>query len=261
MLSGTHTIYLKDFYGYFLVLLRFGGFLAFMPGIGDHTVSPRLRMLLAMGLALVLKPAVDPYLPAMPDQVSDNSLLLLFELALGMFAALIARILLSALDIAGATIATNMGIVNAFVPSLASAQQGGIASVFFTLTGTLLIFETGFHHRMLEMMVESYQIYTPGQFEVLSTMVSDISQTTLKYISAAFVLALQLSTPIIVLNLLMLFGMGMINRLMPAIQIYFVMQPLQAFLGFMLLVAGFGIMMDHFIVQFSDMYQSLWGGE
>lgn len=256
--SGSHTIYLKDFYGYILVFMRFGGLLAYMPGIGDHTVSPRLRMLLALGLCVILTPVVQPHLPSMPQAVSDNSLLLIFEFLLGIFAALMARVLLAALDVAGATIATNMGIVNSFVPSLASAQQGGIASVFFTLLGTLMIFETDMHYRMISMMVDTYEIFKPGDMAFISTMITDLSQTVLNFVRAAFVLALQLAAPVIILNLLMLFGMGMINRLMPSIQIFFIMQPLQSILGFLLLVLGIGVMMNHFITQFADMYQSLW---
>lgn len=256
--SGSHTIYLKDFYGYILVFMRFGGLLAYMPGIGDHTVSPRLRMLLALGLCVILTPVVQPYLPAMPQAVSDNSLLLIFEFILGIFAALMARVLLAALDVAGATIASNMGIVNSFVQSIASAQQGGIASVFFTLLGTLMIFETEMHYRMISMMIDTYEIYKPGDMTVISTIIPDLSQTVLKFVQAAFVLALQLSAPIIILNLLMLFGMGMINRLMPSIQIFFILQPLQSLLGFVLLILGLGIMMNHFTAQFADMYQSLW---
>jgi Flagellar biosynthesis pathway, component FliR len=258
VLSGPSTLYLNEFYGYMIVFARFAGFLGFAPLFSEQRVNAHLRLLLTVTVTLVITPAVNHHLPPAPTSTVAFNLMLVGEAIIGIFAAFLAKILISALDTAGTIIGFQMGLANAFVASAATAQQTGLPSLLLTMLGTLFIFITDFHHVMIMLIVESYAVFEPGNFQTLTLLTADMSQTVLHFVSASFILALQLSAPLIILGLLMFLAGGVVNRLMPALQVFFVLQPLQILLGLIVLLMGMDTIIPFFMQNFAKLYQNFW---
>ncbi len=258
-MAGLHTFYLQDFYGYLLVFTRFAGFFAFAPIFSEQRINIRLRLLLTMLLTFIIAPTVSIYLPkSLPDQGLVFDVMLMGELLLGMFAGLIGRVLMAALDVAGALIGFQMSLANAFTNSPATAQQAGLPAAFISVVAILLIFVTGFHQVMIHMIIESYALFQPGNIESLTTLSGDMAQTFTRFLSASFLLGLQVSAPVTILGLVMFSAAGIVNRLLPQIQVFFILQPLQILLGFIVLVLSLGIIVSFFVQDFASKYQSLW---
>ncbi len=241
------------------VLARFGGFFATAPIFSERRINPRLRLMFALILTIVIAPSVSDYLPKkMPSQNGAFDLMLAGEILIGVFAGLIARVLLAALDVGGSLIGFQMSLANAFTNSPATAQQAGLPAAFLTMMGVILIFTTGFHQVMIQSIIYSYQVFQPGSFEALSVISADMAQTLVRFLSAAFLLGLQVAAPVMILGLTMLASAGIINRLMPQIQVFFILQPFQILLGFITLTLSLVIVMSYFIQDFTDKYSSIW---
>jgi len=257
--AALQTFYLQDFFGYMFVLARFGGFFTISPIFSEKRINPRLRLMLALTLTVVIAPSVSEYLPKnMPGQNGAFDLMLAGEILIGLFAGLIARVLLTALDIAGSLIGFQMSLANAFTNSPATAQQAGLPAAFLTMIGVTLIFATGFHQVMIKSIIYSYEVFQPGAFESLSVISADMAQTLVRFLGAAFLLGLQVAAPVTILGLTMLASAGIINRLMPQIQVFFILQPFQILLGFITLTLSLVIVISYFIQDFADKYSSLW---
>lgn len=260
MKPAVYTFMLKDFFLYWLVFARFAGFMAFLPGFGEVRVPMALRLLMALFLALATIAGLGT------EGISWNQAhlpfegIILVEFLIGIFAALAVRAILAALDIAGATIGFNMGLANVFTNSLATAQQTGLPSVFLTYTAIVFLFVLDFHHFVLEMLVSSYQLLHPNHYPSLGQSLGDMGQSLLRITSASFMLGIQLSFPIIMLNLLMFVGAGILNRLVPTVQVFFILQPVQIFLGLFVLLLSFPLLMRLFTQHFDQLYRTLWGG-
>lgn len=260
-MAGLHTFYLQDFYGYILVFTRFAGFFSFAPIFSERRINVRLRLLFTLAITAVIAPSVSKYLPkTMPDSALLFDFILLGELILGVFAALIGRVLLMALDIAGSLIAFQMSLANAFINSPATAQQSGLPTAYLTMVAILLIFVTDFHHVMIHMIIESYALFQPGHIASFTTLTGDLANTFTRFMSASFLLGLQVGAPVTILGLTMMMAAGVMNRLLPQIQVFFILQPLQILLGFITLTLSFGIIISYYIQDFAEKYQSLWNG-
>lgn len=258
-MTGVHTFYLQDFYSYFLVFTRFGGFFAFAPIFSEQRINVRLRLLLTLSLTLIITPTVSEYLPkSLPEQGLVFDIILMGELLLGVFAGLMGRVLLASLDVAGSLIGFQMSLANAFTNSPATTQQAGLPAAFISMVAVLLIFITGFHQVMIHMIIESYALFQPGNFENLNTLAGDMAQNFTRFLSASFLLGLQVGAPVTILGLVMFSAAGIINRLLPQIQVFFILQPLQILLGFVVLIFSLGIVLSFFVQDFSIKYQSLW---
>lgn len=258
-MAGISTFYLHDLYGYLLVFTRFAGFFSSAPLFSEQRINVRLRLLLTLLLTLIIAPAVSDHLPKnMPSQSFVFDLMLMGELLLGVFAGFVGRVLIAALDVAGSLIGFQMGLANAFTNSPASAQQTGLSTAYISIMAVLLIVVTDFHHTMIMMIVESYALFQPGNFGSFTTLTGDMANTFTRFMSASFLLGLQVGAPVTILGMIMMSAAGIVNRLMPQIQVFFILQPLQLLLGFIVLTLSLTIVLSYYIQDFALRYQSLW---
>ncbi len=240
---------------YMIVFARFAGFFMFAPLFHEPRVNLKLRVLLTLGVTVVVTPVVEAFI------INDYALLecvVLIELMIGLFAALIARILLAALDVAGSLVGFQMSLANASVQSVATAQQTDIASLLLTIIGAMLIFATDFHHTMILLIIESYKVFSPAEVKSVMVICGDMGKALLKFVSASFMLALQIAAPITIFGLIMFLAAGLLNRIIPQIQIFFILQPIQILLGFAVLVASLTTVLSFFISKFAYYYKTIW---
>jgi flagellar biosynthesis protein FliR len=115
-------------------------------------------------------------------------------------------------------------------------------SNFLTIVGVTLIFATDMHHLVIAALNDSYRLFAPG--EVLPF--GDIAALMTKTVADAFRVGIQLSAPFLVFGLLFNVGLGVLSRLMPQMQVFFVGMPLSILLGFIMFVMVIGMMMGTF---------------
>ena len=235
-------------FSYFLVLCRVGAGVMLMPGISENYISPRFRVMVAIGLAVILTPLVKNSLPELPDSVLRMFLIITSEIIIGLLIGTVAKILLSALHIAGTIISFQAGLAAATFFDPAQGGQSSSISVFLTTLGTVLIFTTGLHHVFITGIADSYALFSPGSELLMGDFVESLS----KAVSGSFEVGMKIAAPQIVMGLLLYLGAGVMARLMPQMQIFFVMMPLQIALAFFVLMATLSAGMMLFIEFYSE---------
>jgi flagellar biosynthetic protein FliR len=171
-------------------------------------------------------------------------LVLLFqELVIGAVLGLTARLALSALQITGSVVAQQLGLgfVTAVDPT--QNQQGLLVGNFLSVLGVALVFATDMHHLVIAAMNDSYSIFAPGELPLMG----DAAQHVTRIIATSFRIGIQLSAPFLVFGLLFNFGLGLLSRLMPQMQVFFIGLPLSILLGLLLLLLVIGAMMGTFV--------------
>ncbi len=230
-METVKTILLGDLIGFFLIAARLGGLFFFMPGFSELSVPFRIKILFVLSTALVFTPLLSVHMPAWPSHSFIFLTLIFTEVFIGYLAALSLKIIFTALDVAGSLMGYQIGIANAFASSPASAQQSALPGVFLTLVATVFVLGLDLHHAVIRSFIESYESFKPADTKALLPLTGDILELGLGIISVSFQLGLQLASPIIVTGLFLFAAAGIVNRLIPQIQIFFVTQPLQILLG------------------------------
>jgi len=231
-----------------LVFVRLGSALMLLPGFGESYISPRVRLLIALLVTVVVQPALPPVLPALPDSAAALFLLILGEAFIGFFLGSVSRLLMAALSIGGMMIATVTGLANALTNDPTAAQQGSIAGSFLTMVALLIIIVLDLHHVLLRGVIESYQIFVPGQ----AVLVGDIAQMITRVVSKAFLLGFQIASPFIAVALIFNLGLGLLARLMPQMQVFFIAIPLQIVIGMGILMIALPALIGWFITGFEE---------
>jgi len=228
---------------FILMFARIGTMLMLLPGLGEMSVPVRVRLTIALVLTFVLFPlhraayAIDLRLPG-PVIVALGQ-----ELLIGVVLGLTARLTISALQVAGSVIAQQLGLgfVTAVDPT--QGQQGLIVGNFLTLLGVTLIFATDMHHLIIAGLHDSYRLFQPGEVPVAADMAALVTNT----VGGAFRVGIQLAAPFLVFGLVFNVALGVLSRLMPQMQVYFVAVPLSIMIGFLILLVVVGAMMGSFL--------------
>ena len=78
----------------------------------------------------------------------------------------------------------------------------------------------------------------------------DIAALATRAFAAAFKIGMQLSAPFLVFGLVFNIGLGVLARLMPQMQVYFVGVPLSILIGFLIFAVVIATMMGTFLDYF-----------
>jgi len=246
------TVHLADLSGmvlvYLLVFARTGAMIMLLPAIGDVGVPTRVRLSLAIAVSLAFAPAVaHTYTATAPQSEAALGLLVGQEVVAGVLVGTMARIIVSALSTAGYLIATQTGLAYAQSVDPSMSEQGAVVGNFFTLLGTVLIFATNSHHLAIGAISGSYTLLPPGG--ALAT--SDMAELTLRLVTGSFMLGVQLAAPFLVFGFAVNAATGLLARMMPQLQIFFIAMPINILAGFLLMMLVLGSMMTVFLSYYA----------
>jgi flagellar biosynthesis protein FliR len=241
-LSGLVLVYL-------LVFARTGAMIMMLPAIGEASVPPMVRLVLALAISIALAPTVSAQYPqAAPASTLALGLMIAQEVTAGLLVGAMARIIMSALTNAGTLIATQTGLAYAqTVDPTSSGEQSAVVGNFLSLLGVVMIFATNLHHLAIGAVAGSYRLIPPGH--ALPT--GDMAQLAINLTSGSFALGFQLAAPFLVFGFALTAGIGVLARLMPQLQIYFVAMPINILVGFLLMALILGSMMTLFLDYYS----------
>ncbi|HWM82908.1 MAG TPA: flagellar biosynthetic protein FliR [Pseudolabrys sp.] len=228
---------------FILIFARIGTMVMLLPAIGESSVPARMRLTLALVLTAILLPLHRADYAV--DLSAWGALLVMLgkELLIGFVLGLTARLAISALQVAGTVVAQQLGLgfVTAVDPT--QGQQGVIVGNFLTVLAITLIFATDMHHLVIAALNDSYRLFRPGEMPIPG----DIAELITRTVAAAFRIGIQLAAPFLVFGILFNLGLGVLARLMPQMQVYFVALPLSIMLGLALLVLVMSAMMGSFL--------------
>ncbi|MGH1482774.1 MAG: flagellar biosynthetic protein FliR [Geminicoccales bacterium] len=225
----------QELFVVFLLFVRIGAALVLMPGFGEVYVLGRSRLLLAIALSIILAGPLGSSMPILPPDPKTLLLLVVNEAIWGLFIGAATRTMFAALHIAGSTIAAQSGLATATVFDPGQSTQGTLPGNFLTTTAMVLLFVTDGHHMLLRGIVASYD-----QLSIGTTLpIGDLAAFMTKVVQRGFNIGLQIAAPLLLVGLLTNLAMGILNRLMPTFQVFFIALPLQLLLAFATLMLSF----------------------
>ncbi|GAB4238519.1 MAG: flagellar biosynthetic protein FliR [Methyloligellaceae bacterium] len=233
-------------YAFMLIFARSGAMIMGLPGIGDRTVPPRIRLVLALALAVILYPLVNTAFPPLPKSVNAIIAAMVGEIMIGLAIGFTVRMIISAIQVAGSLIAVQTGL--AFAQNVDPTQgiQSTLFSSFLSVLAVTLVFASDLHHLLLAAMHDSYILFKPGS----GLPSGDFAKVALETLANGFRIATQLAAPFLVFGLIFYLGVGVLTRLIPQVQVFFLAMPANIMLGLVLVMLLLSTMMIWFMDYF-----------
>ena len=237
---------------FMLVFSRVGAMTMTLPALGEMTIPARARLMIALALSLVLMPLVGNLYPAGVRSVpSVLAAIVITEVVVGIAIGLLLRMVMGAVQVAGNVIATQTGLAFAQGVDPTQGAQGALVSLFLSLLATTLIFISDLHHLLIGGIAHSFTTFPPGKLPATG----DLLQLAVEITSGMYLIGIQMSAPFIVFGLVVYGGAGVVARMMPQLQIFFLVTPINILAGFVILGLTVSTMMMWFLEFFSSRAQ------
>lgn len=226
-------------FGFVLVMSRVGGAMMLLPGLGEAEPPAMLRIGLALGVTALLLPGIAPRIPPVPEATMQAGFMIGAEVVTGVWLGWLARMLVLALPVAGQLIAYMLGVANVLQPDPELGGQATPIARLLALAAPLVILISGLYAMPLAALAGSYSLIAPGAL----LPAADATQTAVHAVGQAFALSVQLASPFLIASIVWHVVSGLLARLVPRLQVYFVAMPAQIVGGIALLAALSGAML------------------
>jgi flagellar biosynthetic protein FliR len=220
-----------------LVFSRLGAIVMLIPGLGETFIPPRIRLAFALSLMLMLFPLVGGGAPPLPADAAGMALAVIKELAIGVMIGGVLRLFMTSLASAGEIISIQTTLAFSQTANPMQAQPSTTVGTFLGLMGLVLIFTTNLHHFFIAAILQSYDLF-PFRANL---PVADAGQLAVQTVGRSFALGLQLAAPVVVFSLVFNIATGLVGRVMPQFQVFFVATPLMLLMGLSIFALSLGV--------------------
>ncbi|MBJ6122056.1 flagellar biosynthetic protein FliR [Sphingomonas mollis] len=240
---------------FLLLFARVGAVLMVLPVFSEDAIPGRIRMMIAFAMTLGLWGLLSPYVMPFARDTAMLPGIVVVELLTGLGLGMLVRIMFFAMATAGSIISLQIGLTSAL---LSDSQQGGQAmalSKFVSVAASVVCMALLVHHLWIAAIVRSYTTFPVGGLPAAG----DFATLAFATAGRSLALAVSLAAPMIVYGIVFNTALGLSARLAPAIQVFFVMQPLNLVFGIALFATLAGAMMTAFAGSMASWVQAGWG--
>lgn len=209
-----------------LVFARLGAALLLLPAFGESYVHPRLRLWLALFTSVLVASSLGRDLPPPPVEVAAFAALIATEVFIGLAIGAVLRLSLAALQVAGSIIALQSGLAAAAFFDPSEATQGTMTGALVSTVFLAALVASDGHHLLLERIIAGYAGLPPGSLPDTGDLLALCARVG----STAFAVGLGVAGPVLLASFLANLALGLLARLVPALQVFFVVLPLQLLL-------------------------------
>ncbi|WP_422135145.1 flagellar biosynthetic protein FliR [Endozoicomonas sp. ALD040] len=216
---------------YLWPFFRIGALFLAMPIISSQVVAPRIRVILAMAITII----VAPMLPAVPavEPLSGEALLITAQqLAVGLLMAMVLQIYFAIFTSAGQMLSLQMGLGMAVMFDPMNGAQIPVISQVFQLLSFLMFLAFDGHLVVISIVVESFNTIPIAPFSIRQLDIDRLPAMG----GWMFASALLMVLPAIVALLIVTFTFGVMNRSAPQFNIFSLGFPLTMLAGIFILM-------------------------
>lgn len=221
-----------------IIICRVSAVIMTSPGLGDSSAPSRIRAGIALATTVAILPVVNDHIQSLAGEAmrmpSSAIMIIAEEILCGIFIGLLARLITLSIAISMQIVSVFTGMSSVIQPD---SQLGSSSTAISHMANSLIpviIFTTGMYALPLFAIVGSYNLFPPGHITMQIT--GDMAHSISQAIGETFSIAMQLSAPFVLIGTLWPAMLGVLNKLMPTLQVYSVAMPAQL-LGSLLLLA------------------------
>lgn len=215
---------------YFFPLARILGFIASAPLWSSASIPARVKIIVGLGITV----AIAPMLPSMPG-VQPGTLrgigILVEQMLIGIAMGFAAKIVFSAIDLAGEYIGFQMGLNFATFYDPLNSSQTPVTTEFISLLGLLVFLSMNGHLMFVATLAQSFFAMPIGGEFFGPSVWTGLPQLGAKIFSAGLLLAL----PVIVALMITNIALGVLTRAAPQLNLFALGFPLTLTGGFITL--------------------------
>lgn len=216
-----------------LILLRMSGFVFSAAILNSPSIPVYAKVLLTVVLTMMtFGPVANSITLARVAELQDQIILLAgVEIITGLMIGFMTRIFFFAISMAGELISVSMGLGQAQMFNPLIGNMGNSMEQFFVFMATLLYLGIQGHHQLIQALFESFKIISIGHTSISTVGFNHVVLSAQQF----FILGIQISAPVLISMLVVQFGVGLLSRAVPQINVLTTTASITVALGFLIL--------------------------
>ena len=224
----------EQFIAFFLALVRISALVAVVPILGSQAIPARVKIFVSLFLTVLILPMLKSQLEI--ESITLNMLfpLTLKEVMIGLFLGFNAKFLFESFQFAGRLVSTQMGLGMAEIVDPASGSQSTPIGTFYSLVAMVLFLILNGHHLIISAVYKSFELVPVASLSIIAPAAK---LKMLDLFSDLFVIGVKLAAPSMATLFLIEISTGIMARIVPQMNIFFVALPLRLGVGLLIVIA------------------------
>lgn len=204
-----------DLNNWLLVFLRVSAFLLVLPFFSAANFPVTLRVALGAVTALLLAPLLPAF--ALERLALPNLLgLMAQEVSIGLLMGFISRMVFYAVDLAGNFVAAELGLNMGVIFNPLEGQSSQVPGMILFFLASVVTFTLDLHHWVLAGFQQTYSVLPIGG----AGLSSALFEVVVRHTSRIFVVALQISAPIIAVSFVITLVFSVLSRAVSQMNVF-----------------------------------------
>ncbi len=243
--------------GFALLLARILPVFILTPMIGGDTTPVEVKLGLGILIGMVIFPGIEPSLGQIPIGPVMFIAVLVKELFIGFCISFIVSIVFDAAQVAGQLMDNMAGtnIAQIMVPSI-QQQVSLYASLKLQLFITLFLTLNG-HHMVIEAVADSVVAIPLEAFPKFSHGLWPFFDLVARVFGDMIRISMALAAPVLLATFLTDLALGMINRVAPQVQVFFVSMQIKPAVAVLVVFTSVHLIMARVVTEYGVMFDWL----
>ncbi|MEO6867490.1 MAG: flagellar biosynthetic protein FliR [Gaiellales bacterium] len=212
---------------FMLVATRLSGLFLIAPVFSSPMIPARVKLMIMLVLAATLTPVVGQGMDNVPMDLVPLILAMTVELLIGFALGFTVSIVFTAIQVGASMIDTSIGFSMANIVDPLNNVQASVLGSFYSIIATLAFLSVNGHHWLLTGFKRSFEQVPLGAVPDIERMMANVFQT----FASLFAMAFQIAAPVLVTLLLVDVVLGIVSRVVPQMNVFFVGIPLKIGVG------------------------------
>lgn len=230
METFTEEQFLTWIASYLWPFCRIGALLLSAPVFGAQFISPRVRIVLATAITIIIAPLL-PEPPAVEIFSLASLLIVVQQVVIGLAMGLVLQVVFHVCVLAGQMIAMKMGLGFASMNDPANGITVTVVSQFYLMLTTLLFLSLNGHLIVIDILVQSFYSLEVGVQGISVDGFLRIVELASWMFRSALIIVLPVITSILIVNI----AFGVMNRSAPQMNVFTVGFPITLIFGLLLI--------------------------
>jgi len=238
---------------FILALMRIATIVFLLPMFSQNSVPATVKA----AISLLLTILVYPQMPLVGFAIANSPvfffMIVLEQVFIGIMIGFAASFLWYFIVMGGEWIARDIGLMQGTMNPFTEFQSD-IFSIILTILLIVLFLASGGHYFFIRVLFESFQYIPIGNF-VWDTR--NFASILILLSCSSFVVAFQFAAPVMGSIFLCTVSLGLMNRVMPQLQVWILGIPVKVFIGVIVLIYSMPLMVQIFNANFEQLQRAL----
>lgn len=227
-----HFVY--HFQVFLLIMMRMNAMIIIAPFFSSDLIPFRIKALVSFLVSLVIFPMVAAKGYRIPGDMGGYFLLVIQEVAIGLFIGFLVSVIFAAFQLSGQFFAVQIGFgINEVLDPIGQVSVP-LVGQFKNIVGLLVLLAMNGHHLMLHGVYRSYELAPIMSVE--KAFLGGLLKYLLHAFSGMFVVALKIAIPVVAVVFVVTVSLGILAKVAPQMNIMMLGFPFKIAVSFIVML-------------------------